>query len=624
MMVSQSPRVFTTAIAVSVFWIGWVNGSFAATAWGWIALLCSCAVGLAVLAGELRAPRALLAWGLGLSAFVVWTGVSLLWTSDVTTGVQDVQRSLVYVAVAGLAVTFADAATPAGIRSGVLIGSCALCLYGVTAHLMPDVFGVASQASAPGRSFSPLGYWNAQGMLAVLAMILAMGVVSTEGSAFWRAVAACAVPLLAVQTALTLSRGAELALAFGVAVWLAIDPRRVQTTVWLVVLGIGGGVAAWQANRTTAMVGDGYGLQAASAGHRLAGEVLVICVVTGCCVYAIARLGRLVVVPRWIRVAYVGMLCAGVLLACAATVERYGDPARWPRSAYDTLTAAPTIKQDDPSRLSTFSLTNRNLLWSVAWREGVAHPLQGSGAGSFDAYWYQHRTAILDSSSPHSLYLQTFAETGLAGLLLLGITLVTPLLVGIRARTSSALVPSLAGAVAAFLLHAGTDWDLLVPGLTVPFLFCCAALLVSRADAPRVVLASSRRLLLAAAGLLALVAGVGLMGNQQLLDSYSAANRGDFRAAEQHASNAARWQPWSFLPWMQMGNARWALGDVDGAHSAYQTAAAKEPERMEPELALAEISSGTVQQRAIQRVTLLNPIGPERSMLCNIAARSCP
>jgi hypothetical protein len=623
-MVSKSPRVFTTTIAVSVFWIGWVNGSFAATAWGWIALLCSCAVGLAVLAGELRAPRVLLVWGLALSAFVIWAGVSLLWTSDLTTGVQDVQRSLVYVAVAGLAVTFADAATPAGIRNGVLIGSCALCLYGVTAHLLPDVFGVASQASAPGRSFSPLGYWNAQGMLAALAMILAMGVVSTDGSVFWRAVAAAVVPVLAVQTALTLSRGAELALVFGVAVWLAIDPKRVQTTVWLVVLGVGGGIAAWLANRTTAMVGDGYGLQAASAGHRLAGEILVICVATGCCVYAIARFGRLVVVPRWIRVAYVGLLCAGVLLACAAAVQRYGDPARWPRSAYHTLTAAPTIRQNDPSRLSTFSLTNRNLLWSVAWREGVAHPLQGTGAGSFDEYWYRHRKAILDSSSPHSLYLQTFAEAGLVGLLLLGITLVTPLLVGIRAR-SSALVPSLAGAVAAFLLHAGTDWDLLVPGLTVPFLLCCAALLVSRADAPRVVLASPKRLLLvAAAGLLALVAGIGLMGNQQLLDSYSAAQRGDFRAAEQHASDAARWQPWSFLPWMQMGDARWALGDVDGARNAYRTAAAREPGRMEPALALAEISSGTAQQRAVQRVKLLNPIGPELTMLCTIAPRSCP
>ena len=36
---------------------------------------------------------------------------------------------------------------------------------------------------------------------------------------------------------------------------------------------------------------------------------------------------------------------------------------------------------------------------------------------------------------------------------------------------------------------------------------------------------------------------------------------------------------------------------------------------MEPELALAEISSGTAQQRAVQRVKLLNPIGPELSML---------
>jgi cytochrome c-type biogenesis protein CcmH/NrfG len=113
------------------------------------------------------------------------------------------------------------------------------------------------------------------------------------------------------------------------------------------------------------------------------------------------------------------------------------------------------------------------------------------------------------------------------------------------------------------------------------------------------------------------------MGNQQLHDSYSAAQRGDFGAAEQHASDAARWQPWSFLPWMQMGNARWALGDVNGARNAYQTAASKEPGRMEPALALAEISSGTAQHRAVQRVKLLNPIGPELTMLCNIAPRSC-
>ena len=41
---------------------------------------------------------------------------------------------------------------------------------------------------------------------------------------------------------------------------------------------------------------------------------------------------------------------------------------------------------------------------------------------------------------------------------------------------------------------------------------------------------------------------------------------------------------------------------------------------MEPELALAEISSGTAQQRAVRRVQLLNPIGPELSMLCTISS----
>jgi O-antigen ligase len=330
-----------------------------------------------------------------------------------------------------------------------------------------------------------------------------------------------------------------------------------------------------------------------------------------------------VTIPRWIRSSYVSLLCAGALLCLSAAVQQYGNPTSWPGAAYRTFTAAPTIKQDDPSRLLTFSLTNRDLLWSVAWQEGTAHPFQGTGAGSFDEYWYRNRTVVLDSDSAHSLYLETFGETGTVGLLVLAIAFLIPVLVGIRARFSP-VVPSLVGAVAAFLLHAGTDWDWLVPGLTLPAILCSVALLVSGGDGHSVLLAARRRyFLVGCAGAVAVIAALGLVGNQLLLDSYDAADGGDFGSAERDASRAARWQPWSFLPWMQIGNARWALGDVSGARRAYETAASKEPDRPEPWVALAETSSGRQQELAVRRAQQLNPIGPEIIMLCGIDDRAC-
>jgi hypothetical protein len=619
----SSPRIFTITVAAVVFSVGWANGGFAATAWGWIALLTSCAAAVVAARVGLTARRTLVAWWCALTGFVAWTALSLAWTPDMTAGVQDVERNLTYAAVAMLVVLTARVATAAAIRDGVLIGTGALCLYGLAQHLTPDVLGVASQAGVPGRLYSPLGYWNAQGMLAVFAMILAAGVVTSERSALSRAAAGAVIPLLGVQTFLTLSRGAELALVCGIVVWLVIDPGRVEATLWLLVVGPGAGLATWLAHRTPVLSGQGYGTAAAHAGHLLEAKVVLIGLATGCCIYGLAHLRPRVRVAPWLRSVYVGLVCAGALAGTVAVVHQHGSPLGWPGAAYRTLTAQPTVKQNDQSRLVTFSLTNRNYLWSAAWREGTTHPIAGGGAGSFDEYWYRTRPLIMDTSSAHSLYLETFAEEGAVGLVLLAITLFAPLVAGLRARFAPA-VPSMIGALAAALLHAGTDWDWMVPGLMVPIILCSAALLVASADARSVVLTSGRRYALAlAAGAVAMLSGLGLVGNQLLLNSYRAADRGDFRAAQHDATLASDWMPWSFLPWMQVGNARWALGDTSGARAAYAAAAAKEPGRAEPWIALAEVASGPQQMLAIRHERKVNPIGPETAMLCSIAPGGC-
>ena len=63
-----------------------------------------------------------------------------------------------------------------------------------------------------------------------------------------------------------------------------------------------------------------------------------------------------------------------------------------------------------------------------------SHEVLGSGAGTYEQYYLQHRTSGLKVRNAHNLYLETLADLGPVGLLLLIAGLVTPLVAGIRAR----------------------------------------------------------------------------------------------------------------------------------------------------------------------------------------------
>src|SRR5262249_19535184 len=73
----------------------------------------------------------------------------------------------------------------------------------------------------------------------------------------------------------------------------------------------------------------------------------------------------------------------------------------------------------------------------------------------------------------HSLYLETFAELGLVGLLLV-CALATPVVVALRGRASETTAAALGGAIA-YLVHAGLDWDWEMPAVTTVGIACIAA-----------------------------------------------------------------------------------------------------------------------------------------------------
>ena len=116
---------------------------------------------------------------------------------------------------------------------------------------------------------------------------------------------------------------------------------------------------------------------------------------------------------------------------------------------------------------------DRQEYWRVAWRMFVAHPVAGSGSGSFAGEWVRLRSVAISAKDAHSLYLETLGETGIVGLLLLAGALAVPLVVG-RHRRSSFDVAALA-AYGAFLIHAAFEWDWELPAVTLAALALAVA-----------------------------------------------------------------------------------------------------------------------------------------------------
>jgi O-antigen ligase len=124
------------------------------------------------------------------------------------------------------------------------------------------------------------------------------------------------------------------------------------------------------------------------------------------------------------------------------------------------------------------SLGDRPAFWRTAFSDASQHRLLGSGAGSFDDFWLDHRDIAANVHDAHSLYLETLAELGPVGLMLLLGLLMTPIVVAMRARFHDT-VPVATAAYVAFVAHAGIDWDWEVPVTMLAGLACGAALLTA-------------------------------------------------------------------------------------------------------------------------------------------------
>jgi O-antigen ligase len=157
----------------------------------------------------------------------------------------------------------------------------------------------------------------------------------------------------------------------------------------------------------------------------------------------------------------------------------------------------------------------RASLWGVAWHAFASHVAGGSGAGTFALAWIRSGLAATRGGAldAHSLYLETLAELGAVGLVLLLAFLALPLARISRLRTGNA--PIAAGAYVVFLVHAGLDWDWEMPAVVLAGLCCASVALASGEVEPKPAAPTRRALIVMLALVLAALSIAGARSSSE-------------------------------------------------------------------------------------------------------------
>jgi O-antigen ligase len=352
-------------------------------------------------------------------------------------------------------------------------------------------------------------------------------------------------------------------------------------------------------------------------GHRLAIVVVVAALLSAAVALAFASVESRVRAGTGVRRVYGGALLLVVAAAIVAAFVHYGGPVELSRRAYDSFTSPPLQVATGTSlnkRLFSFSSNGRIELWRIAVHDFEAHPLAGSGAGSYEGVYLLHRQTSGKVRDAHSLYVETLAELGIVGLALLVLALLVPVVGAVRARRHP-LVPIAFGAYVALLVHAGVDWDWEVTAVTLAGLLCGAAIvLAARGEGER---QSARFAVATRVGLLALIVAicvvsfVGLIGNTAIASSQQAIVDGRWARAASQAERAIRWAPWSPQGRQYLGEAQFALGHHSSGLANVGRAIRQDPRDWDLRWTLALLTHGNTQKQATLAALRLNPRSPE-------------
>ena len=416
----------------------------------------------------------------GLVLLCGWSGVSLFWAPLAGPATDSFTRLLLYVGALVAAIALLrDRAAARAVDPALALGALAVTGYGLTGRLLPGVLDLDRSSGAGSRLEQPITYWNAEGVLAGLGLVLCARVAGDRSRpVLMRALASAGCAPLGTALYLTYSRGAIAAAVVGLVVLVAASPSWSQIRAALTAL-----LASLVPAMSSMLLPAVATLEGGRAAQRSEGAILFLVVLAV-------------------------MLAAGLSTAWIARRERAGrlragEPGatrRLPTLAamLAVLTVAGLVagglsERGDPSQLGRregsarlLSIDSRRYeYWRVAVDELGRDPLIGTGAGGFRVLWLRDRPVAEGVLEVHSLPLETALELGLVGLLGLALFVGGA---GSAARTALRVQPHLAaGPVAAcsvWLLHATIDWDWQLPAVTLPAIVLAGALIAASEARP--------------------------------------------------------------------------------------------------------------------------------------------
>ena len=600
--------LFVAVVAVAA-----PNGSYFPSSWGWasLAFLWAAAVGLIVGRRVSFGRLEVLYLGAWL-ALLAWTAASLLWSPTTTQTMYEVERTVVYVSFAFALAVLGRRGLPF-LLPALLAAIVSIAAYALATRLLPDRVG-SFDSYVGYRLSEPLGYWNALSVFVAAGSALAIGLAARARLVVVRALSAASLVLLIPVLYFTFGRGGWIGLACGLAVAIAVDPRRLQLVTTLLVVAPWPAIAVWRAYESPSLTTEFSALaDASNEGGRLALVIAALAVVSAVVTAAFSFVSARVTVRRGVRLVYGTMLTLALIACIAAPIIAYGGPADSYRRAVDSIKRPPPIvRGDQTKRLFSLSSNGRLDQWESALRDAREHPVLGSGAGTFERWWLEHRPVSLKVRDAHALYFETLAELGPVGLVTVLGVIAMPFVAAVRARRNPLVAPALGG-FAAIVAHAGIDWDWEVPGVMIVALTCAAVLLLAQTEGARrwAPGAGPRAACLALIALLSVVSFVTLTSNRYLGQASAALNRSDTAQAAADARRAERWAPWSTDALERQADAALVDGSFERARRLYLAAIAKDSGDWELWLGLSLSSEGDARRDALERASSLNPLATE-------------